>query len=58
MAKVISFENMLVWLVHLEWKEVNQRYVVVSETEDYSMSQKEVEWFNEWIKDKDQGKGY
>ena len=37
------------WEAHLEWEEANWHHVIETETEELGLSQKEIEWLNEWV---------
>ena len=64
LAKIIPFKTrqqletekavkvMREWEVHLEWEEANWHHVIErEEEEEQELSQKEIEWLNEWIKE-------
>ena len=63
MAKIIPFKTrqqletekavkvMREWEAHLELEEANWHRVIEKETEEQSLSQEEIEWLNEWVKE-------
>jgi hypothetical protein len=62
MAKILSFKTrqqleiekavkvMQEWESHLEWEEVNRHHLEGREAEE-GLSQDEIEWLNDWLKD-------